>query len=302
MTLPQTHRVLLFYKFVPIPGFALFAQHHHHLCWSLGLRGRVLISPEGINGTLSGTKEQTEQYISTFTADDRFADIEFKIDDVPGHVFDKLFIRTKEELVTFRTGESGSPLKRTGAHLSPEEWYEALQDDDVLILDGRTDYEYDLGHFKKAIRPPVQSFRDFPSWIRQNLSQYKDKKILTYCTGGVRCEKLTAFMLEEGFTNVSQLRGGIVTYGKNEKVRGALWEGLCYVFDKRISVPINRAEPYSPVSSCRHCGTPCERYVNCANIDCHRQYFSCENCESETRRSCSESCRTAVRHEMPVNA
>ena len=301
MNSTKPYRVLLFYKFVPIHGYALFAQHHYHLCWLLGVRGRILISPEGINGTISGTVEQTECYISTITMDERFADMQFKIDTIDGHVFDKLFVRVKDELVTLRAGENGSPLNQTGRYLSAEEWYETMQRDDVLILDGRTDYEFDLGHFKNAIRPPVKSFRDFPVWIRENLSAYKDKTILTYCTGGVRCEKLTAFMLSEGFENVAQLHGGIVTYGKDKTVKGKLWEGLCYVFDQRISVPINHAEEHLPVSSCMHCNRPCDRYVNCANIDCHKQYFECEECEKKTRRTCSVECQTVPRLELPAN-
>jgi len=294
----KPYRVLLFYKFIPIHGFGLFAQHHLHLCWQLGIKGRILISPEGINGTLSGTIEQTECYITTLQMDERFADMQFKIDEVDRHVFDKLFVRAKEELVTFRVGENGSPLKQTGQYLSPEEWYEMMQRDDVLILDGRTDYEYDLGHFKNAIRPPVKSFRDFPFWIRENLSAYKDKTILTYCTGGIRCEKLTAFMLSEGFDHVAQLHGGIVTYGKDENVKGKLWEGLCYVFDQRVAVPINHTEEYTVLTTCLHCGKPSDRYINCANIDCHNQHFQCEECEKKTFRSCSKECETAPRREQ----
>ena len=300
MNVEKPYRVLLYYKFVPIQAYALFAQHHYHLCWLLGVRGRILISPEGINGTISGTQEQTECYINTICMDDRFADMLFKIDEVDGHVFDKLFVRVKDELVTFRTGEHGSPLQQTGTYLSPEEWYETMQRDDVLILDGRTDYEYDLGHFKNAIRPPVKSFRDFPLWIRENLSAYKDKTILTYCTGGVRCEKLTAFMLSEGFNHVAQLHGGIVTYGKDKQIQGKLWDGLCYVFDQRIAVPINHTDEYIPVSTCLHCGAPCDRYVNCANLDCHKQHFACKNCEKNTRRSCCEECQRTSRHELPI--
>lgn len=300
MELTSSYRILLFYKFVPIHGYALFAQHHHHVCWKLGVRGRILISPEGINGTLSGTVDQTECYINTLRMDERFTDMQFKIDETDRHVFDKLFVRVKDELVTLRAGEEGNPLQRTGQYLSPQEWYDAMQRDDVIILDGRTDYEYDIGHFKNAIRPAVKSFRDFPEWIRANLAASKDKTILTYCTGGVRCEKLTAFMLSEGFRNVAQLHGGIVTYGKDDAVKGKMWEGLCYVFDQRIAIPINHSEQYHPVSTCIHCGRPCDRYVNCANLDCHRQHFSCESCEKEMRRSCSTACKHSKRHELAV--
>ncbi len=297
MNSEKPYRVLLYYKFVPIHGYALFAQHHFHLCWLLGLRGRILISPEGINGTISGTTEQTECYITTLTMDPRFCDMIFKTDEIDGHVFDKLFVRVKEELVTFRVGDDGSPLKQTGRHLSPLEWYETIQRDDVVILDGRTDYEFDLGHFRNAIRPPVKSFRDFPKWIRDNLGDQKDKIILTYCTGGVRCEKLTAYMMSEGFSNVAQLEGGIVTYGKDDLVRGKLWDGLCYVFDQRISVPINHTENGLSVSVCTHCGESCIRYVNCANLECHKQHFSCEACQQKSGRSCSPKCENAPRRE-----
>lgn len=298
MTSSPTYRVLLYYKFVRIPGSALFAQHHHHLCRQLGLRGRILISPEGINGTVSGTVEQTECYKTTLQMDERFSDMVFKTDESDGHVFDKLFVRVKEELVTFRVGEEGSPLQHTGRYLSPAEWHDEIQRDDVIILDGRTDYEYDLGHFRNAIRPPVRSFREFPEWIRENLSAHKDKTILTYCTGGVRCEKLTAYMMSEGFRDVGQLHGGIVTYGKDPAVQGRRWDGKCYVFDQRIAVPINWSGEERTVSVCRHCGTPTERYVNCANLDCHRQHFSCEACEAAMLRSCSEECLNAPRHEL----
>jgi UPF0176 protein len=297
MNYTKPYLVLLYYKFVPLEHFASFAGLHHHFCWKLGVKGRILISPEGINGTISGTVEQCELYMYALRRDDRFSDLWFKIDEADGHVFEKLFVRIREELVTLRAGEEGSPLKRTGKYLSPQEWYETLQRDDVLVLDGRTDYEYDLGHFRNAIRPPVKSFRDFPQWIRENLSSYKDKTILTYCTGGVRCEKLTAFMLNEGFTDVAQLHGGIVTYGKDEQVRGKMWEGSCYVFDKRISVPINHEE-HKITGSCTYCGTPTEHLINCANIDCHKQHFQCESCERHSLRSCSDTCKHASRREQ----
>lgn len=296
MIFQKPYRILLYYKFIPIHGYALFAQHHLHFCQQLGVKGRIIIAPEGINGTLSGTVKQTELYMDALKNDERFADIVFKIDEAEEHVFDKLFVRAKEELVTFHAGEKGNPLLRTGKYLSPRQWREMIQRDDVIILDGRTGYEYDLGHFKNALRPEVTSFREFPQWIRENFLHYKEKTILTYCTGGIRCEKLTAFLLSEGFTHVAQLHGGIVSYGKDETVKGAFWEGLCYVFDKRIAVPINHQE-HVITGRCIYCGAPCERYVNCANLDCHKQHFQCELCERTTMRSCSNKCKTAPRRE-----
>ncbi|GMV53458.1 MAG: hypothetical protein OKBPIBMD_01895 [Chlorobi bacterium] len=292
------YQVLLYYKFVPIEDPELFAREHHELCRDFGLLGRILVAHEGLNGTVSGTVEQCAAYMDAVHADERFADLWFKIDTVEKHAFKKLFVRVKRELVTFNADHQTNPSVKTGKRLSPVEFHKMLQHDDVVVLDGRTDYEYDIGHFRNAIRPPIDSFRQFPQWIKENLGDLKDKHIITYCTGGIRCEKLTAYMLEENFTNVYQLDGGIVSYGKDPTVKGALWDGKCYVFDERILVDINHTDDRRIVSSCYHCGKPAERLVNCANIDCHRQHPVCESCEEQTRRSCSVECMHADRREF----
>ncbi len=291
------YQVLLYYKFVHIEDPEQFASKHMDLCRGLGLLGRILVSTEGINGTVSGTVEQCAAYMDAMHADSRFADLWFKIDDAEHHAFRKLFVRVKKELVTFNADHPIDPSRKTGQRLSPLQFYEMLQRDDVVVLDGRTDYEYDIGHFRGAMRPPLQSFREFPQWIKEHLSEYKDKHIVTYCTGGIRCEKLTAYMLEENFKNVYQLDGGIVTYGKDPEVRGALWDGYCYVFDNRILVDINHTDDHRATASCFHCDKPAEKLVNCANIDCHRQHPVCAECEEQTKRSCSVECMHAERRE-----
>lgn len=296
MSEQNAYRILLYYKFVPIKNHVAFAEEHLRFCKRLGVLGRIIVAPEGINGTISGTHEQTERYMEALRKDERFADIWFKIDEAENHVFQKMFVRAKDELVTFRVENPTDPNDLTGEYLSPKEFHELLQREDVVVLDGRSDYEYDLGHFKNAIRPEVKSFREFPEWIRNNMAQYKDKKVLTYCTGGIRCEKLTGFMIQEGFHDVAQLHGGIVSYGKDPEVQGKAWVGKCYVFDERIAVPINQAEEYTVVSTCLHCGTLSDRYVNCANLDCHKQHFCCEQCEPVYRRSCSPECMEAPAH------
>lgn len=285
----HAYRVLLFYKFVRIEDPAAFTAEHLQYCKELGIKGRILIAAEGINGTLSGTVEQTEKYMNDLRANPLFADIVFKIDEADGHTFKKMFVRHKKELVTFRYEEELDPNVVSGKRLSPVEFYEQLKQDDVIVLDGRNDYEYDIGHFRGAIRPDIESFREFPEWIRQNLGEHKDKKILTYCTGGIRCEKLTGFLLNEGFNDVAQLEGGIVTYGKDPQVNGRLFDGKCYVFDERISVPINRTEEDIVIGSCHHCGTTHDRYVNCPV--CNLQYVCCEDCEDEHHGFCSDACR-----------
>lgn len=294
-----TYQALLYYMFVTIDDVDAVVESQTAFCRDHGMLGRILVAPEGINGTVSGTTEACRAYMDLMHADQRFATMSFKVDEVPGHVFPRLSVRPKAELVTFREEGGSSPLARTGVHLSPAEFHQRMQDNDVIILDGRTDYEYDLGHFRKAIRPDIGSFREFPEWIRTHLADARHRPILTYCTGGIRCEKLTAFMLDEGFTDVYQLDGGIVSYGKDPSVQGALWDGLCYVFDERVAVPINATDDRQVIGRCYHCGTPTERYVNCANRDCHQQHLACAPCETRMRRSCSEACMTAPRHELP---
>jgi len=290
MDVQKPYRILLYYKFVPIENPEEFTQEHLAFCKDLNLKGRILISKEGINGTVSGTVEHTNTYMETMHKDPRFSDLWFKIDEADGHAFKKMHVRHRPELVTFRVDKDLDPNRKTGKYLKPKEFYEALQDEDVIVLDGRNDYEYDIGHFRRAIRPEVESFKEFPDWIRENLGEYKDKKIITYCTGGIRCEKLTAFMLEEGFKDVGQLHGGIVSYGNDPEVKGRLWDGKCYVFDERIAVPINRTEEDVVIGTCYHCGKPEDRYINCKYDLCHRQHVVCPECEEKYHHYCSPEC------------
>lgn len=293
MTSKQPYRILLYYKFVPVPNPEELTQEHLAFCKELGLRGRVLIAPEGINGTVSGTIEQTNRYITYMNEHPLFKGITFKIDPHDRHAFRKMFVRQKKELVTFCTEKPASPLVKTGKYLSPKEFMEHLQRDDVIVLDGRNNYEYDVGHFRNAIRPDVKTFREFPEWIRKNMKQYKDRKIITYCTGGIRCEKLTSFMLQEGFSDVAQLEGGIVTYGRDPEVQGQYFDGKCYVFDERMIVPINQVEEVV-VGRCVHCQSPSERIINCQFDPCHKQHICCEECEQKHQGYCSETCSQAA--------
>lgn len=291
----KPYRVLLYYKYVTIEDHEQFAAEHLQLCRELGLKGRVLVAEEGINGTVSGTVHATSAYMETLRRDKRFADIVFKIDEVDGHVFKRISVKPKKEIVRLELDEDINPNELSGKRLSPKQFFEALQKEDVIVLDGRNDYEYDIGHFRGAIRPDVRAFREFPEWIRKNMSQYKDRKILMYCTGGIRCEKLSGFLLREGFKEVYQLDGGIITYGKDPEVKGQLFDGKCYVFDERISVPINQVEN-TIVGRCYHCGKPEDRYVNCANPECHLQHICCTACEQKYERSCSDECRKHPRN------
>ncbi len=290
-------RILLYYMYVHIVNHENYAKLHLNFCRTLGVKGRILIAEEGINGTISGTKDQTNAYIYSMKMDQRFRDMDFKIDIVNEHAFRKLYVRPKKEIVTLNLESDFDPNIITGKHLKPKEFYKAMTEEDVVIIDARNDYEYDLGHFKNAIRPDVRNFKEFPGWVKKNVDKFKDKKVLTYCTGGIRCEKFSGLLLKEGFTNVSQLRGGIINYSKDRETRGSMFEGKCYVFDERISVEVNFAEGYTLVGKCYHCGRPHDRYVNCAHMSCHFQFICCEECEIKRKRSCSKECEEAEDHE-----
>lgn len=287
----ESYRVLLFYKYVTIEEPEIFTKHHLKFCKDLGIKGRILISGEGINGTLSGTIEQTDAYMTYMNEDKRFNDIMWKTDEADGHAFKKMFVRYRPEIVTLQLGEDDlNPNETTGEYLSPREFREALLDEATVVIDARNDYEFDLGHFRGAVRPDIRSFRELPDWIRENKEEFMDKRVVTYCTGGIRCEKFSGWLVKEGFKDVAQLHGGIATYGKDPEVQGELWDGKMYVFDERIAVDINRKE-HVIVGKDWFDETPCERYVNCANPDCNRQMLCSEENEYKYLRSCSHECR-----------
>ncbi|NHM30639.1 rhodanese-related sulfurtransferase [Neobacillus terrae] len=288
-------RVLLYYMYVPIENGEEFAREHLNFCKELGLKGRILVADEGINGTVSGTIEATEKYMKAMNEDPRFAEMVFKVDEEDAHAFKKMHVRYRKELVTLRLEDDINPLMVTGKHLEPATFYEAMQDPDTVIIDARNDYEYDLGHFRGAIKPDITNFRELPEWIRENKEQFEGKKILTYCTGGIRCEKFSGWLVKEGFEDVSQLHGGIVTYGKDPEAMGKLWDGQLYVFDSRISVPVNRTE-HVIVGKDYFTGEPCERYVNCANPECNKQILCSEENEHKYLRGCTHECRVHPRN------
>ena len=289
------YRVLLYYKYVPVEDPETFAAEHLAACKEIGLKGRILVGAEGINGTCSGTIEQTDAYMELLKSDERFSDIVFKIDETDGHAFKKMHVRAREEIVNLSLEEDINPNELTGKRLSPEEWFKQMQEEDTIILDARNDYEFDLGHFRGAVRPDIENFRDLPEWIRENKEMFEGKKILTYCTGGIRCEKFSGWLVREGFEDVSQLHGGIAVYGKDPAVKGQLWDGQMYVFDERIAVPINQVE-HVIVGRDHFDGTPCERYVNCANPECNAKILCSEENEHLYMRSCSDECRTHPRN------
>ncbi|MDA8977367.1 rhodanese-related sulfurtransferase [Akkermansiaceae bacterium] len=289
------YEVLLYYKYSRISDPEDYAANHRILCERLNLKGRILIAREGVNGTVSGSIRDTAEYRRAMDEDPITAGISWKIDHSDTHVFPKLSLKVRDEVVSLNLGSDDfSPEDLTATHLKPDEWRELMNGDDVVIIDARNDYEWEIGRFEGALLPDVPSFRDLPGWVREHRNELEGKKILTYCTGGIRCEKFSGFLLKEGLLDVYQLDGGIVTYGKDESLKGEGFEGECYVFDERLSVPVNRTGGSSIISHCAICNEPSIRYRNCSWKPCNAQFFCCARCETEVGRFCLPVCQEAA--------
>ena len=282
----QDYSILLYYGYTPISDPKTFRLNHHLFCLSLDLRGRIIIASEGINGTLSGLKANCQTYMAALKQDKRFENIDFKIDQSQKHVFKKLNVRYKKEIVNSGLVDL-KPYQQTGQHLSTEAFKKIKDEEDTVLLDVRSNYEHRFGKFKNAKTLNINHFREFPEKIK-DLEVYKDQKIITYCTGGVKCEKASAFLLENGFQNVYQLHGGIIKYGIEEKGEG--FEGMCYVFDDRVNVNINQSNP-TVISTCCVCGQKSKRMANCANPTCNKHAIICQPCGIKMEGACSETCK-----------
>ncbi len=283
----KKYSILLYYCYAHIEHPEEFREEHHLFCIENNLRGRIIVANEGLNGTVSGLKEDCEKYMAHVLADPRFAHTEFKVEAHDTMAFAKLHVRVKPEIVHAGLHQI-DPTKRTGKYMEPAEFREVLKQeaDDTIILDVRSNYEHQLGKFKNAITLDIENFREFPDKVDE-LKQFKDKKIVTYCTGGIKCEKASAFLLEQGFENVYQLHGGIIKYGL--EAEGEDFEGACYVFDNRIAAEVNRVNP-KVISKCHVTGEPTTRMVNCANPHCNLHIPMSEKGGEVYNGCCSEEC------------
>lgn len=292
---PANFEIILFYKYVHIANPEQFAEEQRELQNRLQLRGRTLIASEGINATLEGTQEHIAEYLQVFLSDPRFATTHIKRSPGTGNAFPKTSVKVRPEIVTLGLGKCDiDPNVVTGIHLSPAELHAWIHSDkEFYIVDMRNVYEHQVGHFKDSIVPPMDNFRDLPKFLR-SVAHLKNKTVVTICTGGVRCEKASGYLLEKGFTDVYQLDGGIVSYMAaypNEDFLGKL-----YVFDNRMMMGFYTDDPkHQIVGKCVSCGKPSERFSNCKN--CYRQLIVCEECEHSTERTaiCPEECKVNTR-------
>ncbi len=291
----MTHQILLYYKYTTVDNPALLAESQRALCESLGLTGRIIIANEGINGTVEGAVEATEKYIAEMNNDARFADMHYKKSPGIGTAFPRLSIKVRREIVSLHLGdEDFSPTQVTGKYLSAENLHEWIHGGkEFYIVDMRNDYEHKIGHFQNSILPPLKNFRDLPK-VLPTLDHLKNKTVVTVCTGGVRCEKASGFLVKHGFTDVYQLYDGIVTY--MEKYPEEDFVGKLYVFDGRITMGFNsESTPHTVVGRCDRCATPSENYVNCKLPSCNAHFICCERCVEENGKVfCSEKCKNVV--------
>lgn len=264
--MPAPFTVLLYYKYTQLQNHEAFAQEHKALCQQLGLKGRILIGSEGINGTVAGSDEAAVRYQEALHAHPAFADVIFKISYAETQPFPRLMVKTRTEIVTLGHPEL-DPTLDTAPHLPPAEFKRMIEQEDVILFDVRNRYESEVGRFKGAICPPIESFRELPALLPQ-YEALKDKTLLMYCTGGIRCEKATALFRQAGFKDIFQLEGGIVSYG--EQVGDEHWEGDCFVFDERMMVPVGASGEKPPLGRCVHTGTPTRNVRNCLHDLCHK--------------------------------
>jgi len=280
------YSILLYYCYTHIIDAELFREEHHQYCISLNLKGRIIVANEGLNGTVSGLKEDCESYMAHLKADSRFATIDFKIEYGSEHAFQKLYVRVKDEIVYSGLNHIHPADQPVGIHLDAEGFKAMYNQPDVVLLDVRSNYEHELGHFKGAVRLDIENFRDFPDAVKQ-LEELKEKTVVTYCTGGIKCEKASAYLLEQGFKNVYQLHGGIIKYGL--EAGGENFDGECYVFDGRVKTAVNIVNP-TVVSKCYRCETLTAKMINCANPYCNNHVTMCEACGDKYQGCCKDEC------------
>jgi UPF0176 protein len=287
----EAQKVILYYCFTPLKDPDAVRLWQRNLCESLGLKGRILISPHGINGTVGGDMSAVKRYVRLTKEYPGFKHIDFKWSDGHGDDFPRLRVRVRDEIVSFgapgelvvdRHGVVGGGVRLTPSQVNQ---LVAERGDGVVFFDGRNAFEAKIGKFKNAVIPDVRTTRDFVGELDSGKYDHlKDRPIVTYCTGGVRCEVLSSVMRTRGFSEVYQVDGGIVRYGE-QFANGGLWEGSLYIFDARM----NHEFPGETkvIGTCERCAAPTSRFYNCANLACRKLILLCDEC---TKDNVSTSC------------
>jgi UPF0176 protein len=283
------YKVISFYKYVKIEDPESLAKDHLNWCMQNNIKGKVYLANEGINGSVFGDNQTTAHYKNQLKSYKIFEDIWFKETPTDSIAFNKMHVRVKQEIVN--SGLMKTKLENTAPKLTPDQLLKFYEDKkDFVIVDARNWYESKIGKFKNAITPQITHFREWPKVV-DSLNDYKDKTIITYCTGGIRCEKASAYMREKGFKNVYQIDGGILNY--IQKFPDTYWEGGMFVFDDRRVFEPNTKEELKYTSNCHFCDKPTSYHINCHNIDCDKIIVCCHDCKIENEYCCSTECRSS---------
>ena len=265
--------VCALYKFVALEDYKAIRQPLLEAMESNGIKGTLLLASEGINGTVSGTQEGIDALLAWLNSDDRFNPISFKLSYHDNQPFYRTKVKLKKEIVTMGV-EGIDPRKTVGTYVKPKDWNALISDPDVLLIDTRNDYEIEIGTFEHAVNPNTKTFREFPEYVKNNLDPKKNKKVAMFCTGGIRCEKSTAYLKEQGFEDVYHLEGGILQYLEDVPKEDTLWKGDCFVFDNRVAV--NHDLEKSEYDQCYACRLPITDEDKAS--DKYEQGVSCPQC------------------------
>lgn len=280
-------KIILFYKYTDIQYPKQIFKWQMQVCRELNLKGRVIIANEGINATLGGSEQNIEIYKKIMNNHIYFKDIDFKESEGNAECFPRLRIVIKNEIVKLGIDPREISYKQSGKHISPSNVHRLLSNkpSDLIVLDVRNNYESNIGNFEGAILPDIKYFRQLPEYIDSNLDLFKDKQVLMYCTGNIRCERASAYLKSKNIAReVYQLEGGIHRY--IEQFPNGYFKGKNYVFDARISIAANE----SIIGNCFVCNEPYDDYTNCLNAVCNRHFICCKNCIQKLNNTCSQSC------------
>lgn len=281
--------ILLFYRYVTLENPTAIARWQKELCSRLKLTGRVLIGTEGINATLGGDTDATEEYKREFLAHELFKGTDIKESPGSAEDFPRLAVKVRNEIVHLGIDPANLGPAALSTHLSPHQAHELINTNpNLILLDARNNYESRIGTFRNAIIPPIENFRDFPAFVDAHAEEWKDKEVLMFCTGGIRCERAAAYVQKKGIEKVYQIDGGICRYA--EAFPDGHFRGKNYVFDRRIALPVND----DILTHCDLCAAPSSDYTNCMNTLCNGQFIACKPCRNEYDYCCSRECQKLV--------
>lgn len=284
-------KILLFYKYVAIEYPKQIAKWQEKLCAELGLKGRIILAQEGINATVGGSEENCERYKAIMNKHHLFNNIDFKESEGSSDYFPRMRIVVKKEIVHLGLNTQAVTADQGGLHLKPQQAHElmASENDNLVIIDCRNNYETAIGTFTNAIRPDTKYFREFPEFVDNNPELFKDKEVLMACTGGIRCERASAYVKSKGLAKeVYQIEGGIHRYA--EQFPDGFFKGKNYVFDARLTMKVSD----DILGSCYLCQQPEDSYTNCLYATCNRHFICCQDCSAQQGNTCSPACLEAI--------